>query len=442
VVCLRRPGYAYWSPKEETLLLNRLLAPCVVFCFALASCSAESGDDDDDAGRGGEDDGGSGKGAGGSGGKGGTSAGSAGKAGSTGTGGTSTAPVPGGPHPFPQGKATGACTITSVAGASDSMRAIYDGWKASFVVQASPGFRVVRNTNNNDTVSEGIAYGMLASVYMNDRTYFDGFWAYAKSKFNSSGLMSWQLNADGSVASNGQGSASDADEDMAWALLMASAQWQSGAYLDEAKTLINRMFTYVIAADGMLTPGDSWGINTDRWYPNYFSPAYYRVFAKVTNNMAWSTVVIDKNYQMLADVTGMYGLVPDSTTRTYQHMGQYGYDACRMAWRITMDYCFNGEPRAKAYIDKIAPFFVNQGSISNIGDGYSLDGQKTSNFPNMAFIGPAGISGMAGYQSLLDNAFTYGATGTGGTTPYYQQTLRVITMLMMSGNFLDYYQHP
>jgi endo-1,4-beta-D-glucanase Y len=421
------------------LLLNRLIAPCVVFCFALASCSTDSerGDDDDDAGEGGEDGGSSGKG-GATSGKGG-SGGTVGKAGS---GGSGTAPVPGGPHPFPQGKATGPCTITTVAGASDSMRSIYDGWKATFVQSAGTGLRVVRTSNNNDTVSEGIGYGMLAAVYMNDRTSFDGFWTYAKAHLNSSGLMSWQLNADGSVASGGQGSASDADEDMAWALVMASAQWQSGTYLDDAKNLINRMFTYVIAADGMLTPGDSWGINTDRWYPNYFSPAYYRVFAKVTNNMAWSGVVIDKNYQMLADVSGTYGLVPDSTTRTYQHMGQYGYDACRMAWRMSMDYCFNSEPRAKAYLDKIAPFFVSQGTISNIGDGYSLDGQKTSSFPNMAFIGPAGTSGMAGYQSLLDSAFTYGATGTGGTTPYYQQTLRVITMLMMSGNFLDYYQHP
>jgi endo-1,4-beta-D-glucanase Y len=322
------------------------------------------------------------------------------------------------------------------------MRAVYDGWKASFVQSVGTGLRVVRPSNNNDTVSEGIAYGMLAAVYMNDRTSFDGFWTYAKAHLSPNGLMSWQINADGTTASGGEGSASDADEDMAWALVMASAQWQSGAYLDDAKRLINLMFTYVIAADGMLTPGDSWGINTDRWYPNYFSPAYYRVFAKVSGNPAWSGVVIDKNYQMLADVTGMYGLVPDSTTRTYQHMGQYGYDACRMAWRMAMDYCFNSEPRAKAYLDKIAPFFISQGGVNNIGDGYSLTGQKTSSSANMAFIGPAGTSGMAGYQSLLDEAFNFGATGTGGTTPYYQQTLRVITMLMMSGNFLDYYTHP
>jgi hypothetical protein len=104
-----------------------------------------------------------------------------------------------------------------------------------------------------------------------------------------------------------------------------------------------------------------------------------------------------------------------------------------------MDYCFYGEPRAKAYLDKVVPFFAAQG-VANIGDGYSLTGTKTSSYPNMAFIGPAGVGAMYDpkFSMLLNDAFTYGATGTGGTTPYYQQTLRLITMLMMSGNFLDF----
>ena len=425
------------------MLSKHLVVSCVALTCALSACSSDDGErrrhgDDEDGGSAGTSTAGKGGSAG-------SSGGSTGKAGTGGTGGTGAVPVPGGPHPFPQSKATGPCTITTVAGASDSVRAIYDGWKQQFVQPAGTGLRVIRNTNNNDTVSEGIAYGMLAAVYMNDKTSFDGFWTFAKAHLDELGFMNWHLNADGTIASGGNGSALDADEDMAWALIMAAAQWPTGTYYDEGKTLINKIYNYMVAADGMLVPGDAWGISTDRTFPDYFSPAYYRVFEKVTGNTGWVTAttnVVDKNYQILADVTGTYGLVPDSTTRTYQHMGAYGYDACRTPWRITMDYCFNSEARAKTYIDKIAPFFVSQGAVSNIGDGYSLTGQKTSSFPNMAFIGPAGVSGMAGYPSLLNDAFTYGATGTGGTTPYYQQTLRVITMLMMSGNFLDYYQHP
>ena len=55
----------------------------------------------------------------------------------------------------------------------------------------------------------------------------------------------------------------------------------------------------------------------------------------------------------------------------------------------------------------------------------------------MAFIGPAGSAGMAGWQSLLDGAFTFGANGAGDNA-YFTNSLRVVTMLMMSGNLLDY----
>ena len=124
---------------------------------------------------------------------------------------------------------------------------------------------------------------MLIAVYMNDKQTFDGLWSYAQQHFDGNGLMNWHLNPDGSIASGGMGSATDADLDMAWALLMASGQWSLTSYLDEAKKMINLMYTHELLGDGALAPGDSWGATT-RTYPDYFSPAYLRVFATVTLN--------------------------------------------------------------------------------------------------------------------------------------------------------------
>jgi endo-1,4-beta-D-glucanase Y len=362
---------------------------------------------------------------------GGSSSGSAGA-----SGGAPAQLIQGGPFPFPQNKKPMYCALTTVANASTSVQTIYGTWKSTYVVSASPGLRVQRPENGNDTVSEGIGYGMLAAVYMGDKATFDGLWAFAQAHFDSSNLMNWHLAADGSIASDGKGSATDADEDMAWALVMASGQWPSGTYLDDAKKMLVAMRTNLIGSDGMLKPGDSWG-SSPKTFPDYFSPAYFRVFKTVMSGDSIWDLAIERNYAILAQVTGQYGLVPDSTTSTYDLSQSYKYDACRTPWRIGMDYCFNGEPRAKAYLDKIGAFFDGVG-VSNIGDGYSLTGTKTSNFPNMAFIGPAGVAGMAGHQKLLDDAFTFGATGTGGTSGYFQQSLRVITMLMMSGNLVDY----
>lgn len=425
--------------------MRRYGIPALAFCLSLAACSAnpvDNDDDDDDEENGGTAGTGAmptgGTGMGGTAPTGGTGGATGGTAGKAGSGGGATQPIPGGPYPFPQGKASGMCQITNNASAAAAVASAYNYFKTNYIVSAPPGLRVQRDSSNGrDTVSEGMAYGMLAAVYMNDKAVFDGLYTYAKLHFDSYGLMHWKLNADGSVAADGMGSATDADEDMAWALVMASAQWQQGVYLDEAKAMILAMSNHNVGPDGMLLPGDSWG-STDRTYPDYFSPAYFRVFAQVSGNRNWSGALLDKNYEILAAVSGQYGLVPDYTTRTYMHTTDYYYDACRTPWRIAMDWCFNGEPRAKAYLDKIGAFFNSQLPVTNIGDRYSLMGMKTSSNVNMAFIGPAGVAGMAGWPQLLNDAFAYGANGTGGNTQYYQQALRTISMLMMSGNFLDY----
>ena len=357
--------------------------------------------------------------------------------GGSGAGGANIKLGTGGPFSFPQGKKSGMCTLPTAATASAAVQSAYDKWKTAFVSASGSGatgnLRVVRTSDNNDTVSEGIGYGMLAAVYMADRTTFDGLWNYAKAHLDAKGLMNWQISSSGTTI--GQGSATDADEDIAWALLMASDQWSSATYLSDAKDQINAMLLNEVAADGMLKPGDGWGPTTVT-FPDYFSPAYFRVFAAATGNSRWTGDILNRNYEILDKVSGTNGLVPDRTNSTYQAMGNYSYDACRTPWRIGMDYCFNGEARAKAYLTKIGTFFDGIGA-ANIGDGYSTSGGMLSSNKNMAFIGPAGVAGMAGYPQLLDDAFSFGAQNL-GDDKYYPQSLKIITMLMMSGNFLDY----
>lgn len=353
----------------------------------------------------------------------------------------------GGPFAFPQNKKPGMCVLTTMANASAATQAAYDYWKSNFVTAtgAGSGLRVRRPTNQDDTVSEGIGYGMIAAVYMGDHATFDGLWTYAKAHLDTHGLMTWHISAGGGVLD--AGSATDGDADIAWALVMGSNQWSSATYLNDAKTMINAMSNNAIAADGMLKPGDGWG-GTPLTNPSYFSPAYFRVFAVVTGDANWKGVILDRNYAILADVTGANGLVPDWTNnKSVVNQGNlmgniydsshYGYDACRTPWRIALDYCFNDEPRALAYLTKVGAFFNGVGA-ANIGDQYSLDGSQTMGNKNMAFIGPAGISGMVAHQALVDGAFNYGSSNNGGNTAYFPQSLRVLSMLMMSGNFIDF----
>ena len=402
---------------------------CLPACLSLVACGSSGGS----SGTGGSNTGGSS-----------ASGGTTGTGGSTGAGnGVGT----GKGFAFPQNKATGQCVLTTVANASSTTQSVYSSWKNSFVVSAGGGLRVQRPENQNDTVSEGMGYGMLAAVYMGDQSTFDGLWTFTKSHLDSYGLMNWHLNADGSTASGGSNSATDADEDIAFALLMASDQWKGGTYLADGVAMVNAMRINNLFSDGSLQNGDNWN-NTNAINPDYFSPAYYRVFAKAANDPYWATTVIDRGYLHLAGVTGTGGLVPNSTnlqdattscTSTQKCDLKYGYDACRMPWRIAMDYCWNSEPRALTYLMAIGGYFNSNGGVASIGDAYtSPNGPKTSSNQNSAFIGPAGTAGMAaGFPALRDNAFSYNG---GGNNTYFAQSLRLLTMLMMSGNMLDYSQ--
>jgi endo-1,4-beta-D-glucanase Y len=349
----------------------------------------------------------------------------------------------GGPFAFPQNKKPANCSLTTVSNASGAVQTAYTFWKGKFVTSNGAGgnLRVQRdNATSLDTVSEGMGYGMLAAVYMADKATFDGLLGYVKAHLDPKGLMHWHIDSAGNPVKDSMGnlpySATDGDEDIAWSLLMASDQWSDTSYLDTAANLINAMYFNTVSPDNHLEPGDNWG-GDPTVFPDYFSPAYYRAFAIATQNPVWSGMIIDKGYAFLAQVSGTDGLVPDKSNTSGAITGNYGYDACRTPWRIGMDYCFNGEARAQTYLMKIGAFFSGVGA-ANIGDGYSPTGSQTSGNKNMAFIGPAGVSGMSGFSTLLDGAFNYGVNNNGGDASYFPQSLRVVTMLMMSGNFLDY----
>ena len=374
--------------------------------------------------------------------------GGAGSGGVTGSGGSSGG-LPA-MFPFPQAKKPAMCGLTTVADASTKVKTAYTAWSTAYVTSAGAmgGLRVKRPSNSNDTVSEGIGYGMLAAVYVDDRPTFDGLWKYAKAEvdtYSNKVLMNWHIDASGvPIQTNGRepGSATDADEDMAWALLMAAKQWSAPSYLDDAKKVINAIYNYATGSDGLLKPGDNWGTSDIHTFPDYFSPAYFRAFAVATGNTNWTAGILTRNYEVLMKVADPNGLVPDETTGDYMNVtNTYGYDACRTPWRIGMDYCFNEEPKALAYLTKIGTFFSGKGA-ANIVDGYAVgSGNATGNNKNMAFIGPAGVAGMPtslGFQTMLDDAFMFGVNTT--SNDYYKDSLRVVTMLMMSGNLVDFTQ--
>jgi endo-1,4-beta-D-glucanase Y len=303
---------------------------------------------------------------------------------------------------------------------------------------------------------------MILAVYMNDQPLFDELWKYEQMWLGQNGLMDWYISGDG-MTRLGTGGATDADEDMAWALLMADRQWGTSGtlgdtYLNVAKKQIGLVYNFEIYQYKLVKPGDTWGDWTTV-NASYFAPSYYRAFASATGNDGWNQViqtVYDTLTNLLNTTNGNLsnGLVPAwSTSDGVPNPGVFGdmqtaptnyqYDSCRTPFRIGLDYCLNNEPRAQTYVAKTSQFFAGVGAKS-IVDGYQLNGtpepQNTSG-QSAAFVGPATVGAMsnATYQSFVQAGYDDVASLSllvGGE--YYDESWTVLSLLMLSGNFVDY----
>ncbi len=379
-----------------------------------------------------------------------------------------TPPRSGTNFPFPQNRQSSRCTYPT-AYDNDDAAAAYRAWKADTVTSAGAGgfLRVQRPGDPGllpgSTVSEGIGYGMLLAAYMDDQSLFDALWKYEQLWVDKNGLMNWYILADGSgLGPNGSGGATDADEDIAFALVLADKQWGGqGSLGTPYRQLAIRQVQSIWASeiqDGKLPrPGEWGGWNTVN--VSYFAPAYYRVFATLDAAHPWANVVQTVYDTLAFSVTAANdnqnsGLVPAWCDDSHGSpcvpvdMGipndtGYQYDSCRTPFRIGLDWCWNGEPRAKAYLALTSAFFAAIGAAS-VADGYAIDGTPRPQHPgghSAAFVGPAGVGAMssATYQRFLDDAYAGVATGTyraGGT--YYEESWTAMSLLMMTANFLDY----
>jgi endo-1,4-beta-D-glucanase Y len=372
-----------------------------------------------------------------------------------------------GRFPFPQNQRLPHLSYPRHADAGD-VRGAFERWRDEIVTSdgARGGLRTRRpdtpDGQANSTVSEGIAYGMIIAVMMDDQAMFDGFWTYARCFLNKSGLMDWYIAPDGQKPL-AVGAASDADEDMAWALIMADRQWGGAGSLGEsyasiALRLIDAIYNTEVDHDrwpDMFLPGDDWR-GRDVFNPSYFAPNQYRLFGEVSGNAgAWQRVV-DRGYEVLErslnDASGnrKNGLVPawcDSSGTPVEAfpgaMTNYQYDSARTPFRMAQDYAVSGDERARAYLARTSAFFANIGADALV-DGYTLDGKPApdprspaQNPGSAVFVACAAAGAMHDpkYADFVDAAYARVRTGQLLTrSRYYNHCWTVLGLLMLTGN--------
>ncbi|MCF6176546.1 MAG: glycosyl hydrolase family 8 [Victivallaceae bacterium] len=368
---------------------------------------------------------------------------------------------------------------------NDKVKVLYDSWKLNYLVNDFSdwnGHEIWRVKCNglghaDNTVSEGQGYGMLLMVMMagydNDaRQIFDGMYWFFKKYQNSHGLMKWEILRNGDAPENDN--ATDGDMDIAMALIMADRQWGSSGdinYAAAADALIAAIMKWNVdtpADDYGGAETDSWRLTGGDWWAggtditsqltrlSDFMVNHLRTFARITENDDWNKVMercytlIDKMQQDYSSANLLPDFIRDNTEAPAHandiesaHDGGYDYNSCRVPWRVTIDYLFTGEPRSKITMNKIASFIKTKtgGDPDAVCDGYLLNGDVYGDnygpdSVSEAFLAPFGVAGMvdAAHQTWVNDVFSF-MTSNDMSQGYYEDSLRLLASLVMSGNW-------
>jgi Endoglucanase Y len=234
------------------------------------------------------------------------------------------------------------------------------------------------------TVSEGIGYGMLLAYFNGDEEAFLRLWNYTRGfrAYTGRRLMPWITKSfHWDVAD--ETSATDADEDIATALILMSFKKLSAgdvasanAYLADALTFVNAIWELEVNPSNLLIysgDDDSWKKSNPVYNLSYFSPVALRLFALVDAAHDWTGVlnamyaymqkVQDAGTSVFPDWSNDAGMAAKpsngSADLTYW---QFNKESVRIPWRIAWDYYWYQDPRAAAILTKLNTFISTKAS--------------------------------------------------------------------------------
>lgn len=340
----------------------------------------------------------------------------------------------------------------------------WETYKGRFVEEG----RVVDPGRGGDTTSEGQSYALLRAVYMDDRASFDAVWGWTQSNLQRpDGLLAWLYGSrDGAApAVVDEGTASDADQDTALALLLASRRWGEPAYQAEAQRILDGIWeqeTAVVDGKLVLVAGD-WARGGEGQLPvvnpSYFAPYAYRIFEQADPARPWGALA-DSSYDLLQSFTtddrlgARTGLVPTwvaldpdtgaaSIAPTMDGPDNFGYDGLRAPWRITLDWLWFREERAQEALLRfrgLGERFAEEGRLSAV---YGVQGEERAGhesvamyagvMPALLFAGDRGAWAM--FDHGLRSRYVDGPEGAywGDAGNYYDQNWAWFTTALLDG---------
>jgi endo-1,4-beta-D-glucanase Y len=361
-------------------------------------------------------------------------------------------------------------TNFSQAQKNADLEAMWKAWRKTYLTDRGAGkdeLRVSMNGTKDESVSEGIGYGMLISVYLanpanSGKADFDALYRYYKRHekvMNGTryGLMAWQISHKNEIIGNWV--APDGDIDAAFSLLIADRKWGSNGainYRQAGVDIINSLMKWSVNKPSFtISRGE---FESGYTMSSYHIVNYFSLFARASGDPRWEQVIVSsyKMYDHFSKLNPTTALTPFTfTVKDYSFSKRgynYGYDSSRVPWRVGVDYLWHGtrnSPLARTLPDTNAKWLkqVTGGIPANVNVSYQLDGKPTgSNHDPRVNVPPIAVGAMvdASNQEWLNTLYAWmrdqipGAT-TGSATPsYFGDAVMVCCMLVLTGNMPDF----
>lgn len=291
-------------------------------------------------------------------------------------------------------------------------------YKQQFLVEGSH----VRSSHYGGTITEGQSYAMAKALYHNDKPVFDAVWRWTKKNMKrpNDNLLGWRWGQkpNGAWGLLEIENASDADEDMAYYLLIAGKTWNRPDYITDAKALIGDIGEKnLVSLKGKvyLTPGTWSGFSQPilTLNPSYTAPYIYRAFAIVDPKHPWAQLANDSMDTLAACSNLTRTKLPPNWCGVMYKTGaivfsdvqgdnarDFSWDAVRVFWRMAWDAQL-GNPKAKQYSQVHSAFLKQYFQVNKtLPVGFTASGQPLQS------PGVGGLSAwVAAQQGLTPTAF-------------------------------------
>jgi endo-1,4-beta-D-glucanase Y len=270
---------------------------------------------------------------------------------------------------------------------------------------------------------------------------------------NNPNNMSWVIDSS-EAPSKDQGSATDGDMDIAYALLLAHTQWGSNGninYLAQARKIITegikRSSMSGVSKRALMGDDftDQYATRASDWMTDHF-----KAYQQATHDDFWRDAT-NTVYDLIRQVTAKYapktGLMPDFVVSPSirpasprfleaETDGDYSWNACRYPWRLATDFAHHGSPEARAAANKVVNWLKSSTGADpgKIKAGYKLDGTPLVDYGSAAFTAPFIAASIVdnSHQAFLNSGWK---TISNWKDSYYGDTINLLCMLLISGNW-------